>query len=316
MKTNTTVALKIFKNDYNDYEEEINNIKKVKSEYVIKVLDGKKGIMKKNDVYKETVYLVLEYVENGELFDFLNIPKKRFGEDLGRILFLNIINAVDACHKSGIVHRDLKLDNILFDKDFNIKICDFGLSKFDLGERISFVGTPGYRAPEIWQAKDKKIPYLGIPYDIFSCGVILFNIVTGKAPFRFALDTDEKYKLILLNDFEGFWKIFSIYNLSTDFKSLVSLMLTKEPTKRPSIDEIKNHCWMKKINLSLINELKLELASRKEQIDKNKEEVKSPNISIDENKKDNKKIKNRVNKGNEEKDINDKIKLENTKLLN
>jgi len=88
---------------------------------------------------------------------------------------------------------------------------------------------------------------------------------------------------------KDFWKIFSIYNLSTDFKSLVSLMLTKEPTKRPSIDEIKNHCWMKKINLSLINELKLELASRKEQIDKNKEEVKSPNISKDENKKDNKK---------------------------
>jgi len=75
-------------------------------------------------------YIVLEIAENGELFDYLYFPGKGFGEDFGRYLFKELVNGLEACHKAGVAHRDLKTENIMMNDDWTLKIADFGYATF------------------------------------------------------------------------------------------------------------------------------------------------------------------------------------------
>lgn len=99
-------------------------------------------------------YLVLEWAENGDLFDFTLGIQEAMGEDLARHYFLQILSAIEYLHvDQKIVHRDIKLENILVDSNFNLKLCDFTLSKtFKEGSLVgvfySHVGTERYMAPE------------------------------------------------------------------------------------------------------------------------------------------------------------------------
>ncbi|KDO72201.1 hypothetical protein CISIN_1g011868mg [Citrus sinensis] len=123
---------------------------------------------------KSKIYMVLEYVTGGELFDKI-ASKGRLQEAEGRKLFQQLIDGVSYCHNKGVFHRDLKLENILLDSKGNIKISDFGLSALpqhfrDDGLLHTTCGSPNYVAPEVLANRG----YDGATSDIWSCGVILY----------------------------------------------------------------------------------------------------------------------------------------------
>ncbi|XP_026413518.1 CBL-interacting protein kinase 32-like isoform X1 [Papaver somniferum] len=132
---------------------------------------------------KTKIFIVLEFITGGELFDKI-VNHGRMIEDEARRYFQQLINAVDYCHSRGVYHRDLKPENLLLDVHGNLKISDFGLSAIsqhvqDDGLLHTTCGTPNYVAPEV--LKDKG--YDGAKADLWSCGVILFVLLSGYLPF-------------------------------------------------------------------------------------------------------------------------------------
>ena len=144
-------------------------------------------------------------------------------------------------HDNGIAHWDIKLENILLDDKFNIKICDFG---FATDEKVRKVkkGTESYLAPEIFVEKE----YETFLTDIFAVGVVLFEMLKGSLPFGIASSRDQYYSLFKLkNNF--FWKTHSTREakdfFSEEFKNLINGMLNIKPLERFTLEEIKQSDW-------------------------------------------------------------------------
>lgn len=254
--------------------QEIEMLKKVSHPNIINLRDGNRGIIKKPDGRSKMVeYIVLEYAGNGELFDYIYFPREGLGEKLSRGIFKQLIEGLEGCHSSGVVHRDLKTENLMLNFDWVLKIADFGYATLLAGKSgngllTTFLGTLSYAAPEILNKK----PYIGSCADIFSCGVILFVLVTGKLPFGKAVVFDSYYKNFIKNDYESFWSIMSpkIGQVSEEFRSLINLLLAYDSTQRPTITEIKQHLWMNK-ELPSQDEYKAEFEKRKMTVLKMKE---------------------------------------------
>lgn len=118
-------------------------------------------------------FIVMEYVEGGLLFDFCQ-TMAGMGEDAGRFMMLQLLDALEYMHNLRCVHRDLKLENILIDDNLNLKIADFGFACYKTIDKLSsYRGTMTYMAPEIKQGKT----YDGTQIDLFSLGVIIFIVV-------------------------------------------------------------------------------------------------------------------------------------------
>ncbi|GAA0159980.1 non-receptor serine/threonine protein kinase [Lithospermum erythrorhizon] len=133
---------------------------------------------------KTKIYIVMEFVTGGELFDKI-AAIGRLKEDEARKYFQQLINAVDFCHSRGVCHRDLKPENLLLDGNGNLKVSDFGLSALpqqvrEDGLLHTTCGTPNYVAPEVVSNKG----YDGAKADLWSCGVILFVLMAGYLPFE------------------------------------------------------------------------------------------------------------------------------------
>ncbi|KAE8709025.1 CBL-interacting protein kinase 17 [Hibiscus syriacus] len=137
---------------------------------------------------KTKIYMVLEYATGWELFDKILLLISQFKglqrEAEGRKFFQQLIDGVGYCHDQGVFHRDLKLENVLIDANSNIKISDFGLSALprhirEDGLLHTTCGSPNYVAPEIFANRG----YNGATSDIWSCGVILYVILTGYLSF-------------------------------------------------------------------------------------------------------------------------------------
>ncbi|KAL9180634.1 hypothetical protein ACHAXT_011087 [Thalassiosira profunda] len=153
---------------------------------------------------KTKIYLVLELVEGGELFDLL-VKEKGFGEDKARFFFRQLVEGVECCHEKGICHRDLKPENLLLDSANQLKISDFRLigasqqlfggdadclqndAHHQSSVLISIIfchliacGSPNYVSPEVLAGEG----YDGRRADVWSIGVILFAMVTGRLPFQ------------------------------------------------------------------------------------------------------------------------------------
>jgi len=128
-------------------------------------------------------------------------------QEIGLMVFSQILQAVQYIHSNGIVHRDIKLENIIVDKSMNIKLADFGFATNDHIDRLdSFLGSPAYMAPEIL---DGKI-YNGTKTDIFALGVVLFGLVCGVAPFISATQSDAYYKMLMSDrekDINKYWAV-------------------------------------------------------------------------------------------------------------
>jgi serine/threonine protein kinase len=133
------------------------------------------------------VYLVTELCEKGELFRFMqkHRPEKKFSEQEAVYLMKQIMIGLKYLHSHSIIHRDLKLSNLLLTDDFKVKIADFGLAvrlNDKNGEQQTLCGTPNYISPEVVQRQ----PY-GLSTDIWSLGCMLVTMLTGCPPFEVCL---------------------------------------------------------------------------------------------------------------------------------
>lgn len=179
------------------------------------------------------IYLLMEYVNSGELFDYI-VEKGRLSEDEARRFFQQIISGVEYCHRNMVVHRDLKPENLLLDSKYNVKIADFGLSNVMRDGHFlkTSCGSPNYAAPEVISGK----LYAGPEVDVWSCGVILYALLCGSLPF------DDENIPNLFKKIKG-----AIYtlpsHLSTGSRDLIPRMLLVDPLKRVTIPEIKQHPW-------------------------------------------------------------------------
>ncbi|MED6172128.1 CBL-interacting serine/threonine-protein kinase 1 [Stylosanthes scabra] len=187
---------------------------------------------------KTKIYMVLEYVTGGELFDKI-ASKGKLCETEGRKLFQQLIDGVSYCHNKGVFHRDLKLENVLVDDKGNIKITDFGLSALPQhfrgdGLLHTTCGSPNYVAPEILANRG----YSGATSDAWSCGVILYVILTGYLPF------DDRnlavlYQKILKGDVQiPKW-------LSAGAQNMIKSILDPNPETRITMAAIKEDPWFK-----------------------------------------------------------------------
>ena len=162
-------------------------------------------------------------------------------ENEAKKIFQQIIFGVEYLHTHQVCHRDLKPENILLDEENNVKLADFGLSNImrDGIFLYSSCGSPNYAAPELINGKY----YNGSSIDIWSCGVILYTLLTGSLPFN------EKQTAKLYNKIRE-CKYVLPENLSDSAKDLIFRMLQKDPLNRISISEIKQHKWFSnKLNL-------------------------------------------------------------------
>lgn len=190
---------------------------------------------------QRNIYIVLELVTGGELFDRI-VSAKRFDEDTARSFFQQLIVGIDYCHKHGIAHRDLKPENLLLDENDVLKISDFGLSALPDnqaqqrgGMLTTTCGTPNYVAPEVLAEKG----YDGMRADIWSCGVILFVMLAGYLPFD-----DPNLNALFQKIEKGEFKIPKWFTESSI--DLIRRMMTVDPKKRMTVSEIRKHPWFLK----------------------------------------------------------------------
>ena len=144
-------------------------------------------------------------------------------------------------HQKRVVHRDLKLENVLVDERLNLKIADFGFACYKSIDALkSYRGTMTYMAPEIKEGKT----YKGTQVDMFSLGVILFIIVQGIFPFKEARKEEYFYSLLLNGRNEQYFAKVNGNALSDSFKDLILKLFAYEGTNRPTVEQFRAHPWM------------------------------------------------------------------------
>ncbi|XP_020708626.2 serine/threonine-protein kinase BRSK2 isoform X1 [Athalia rosae] len=222
---------------------------KVEREIAIMKLIDHPHVLGLSDVYenKKYLYLVLEHVSGGELFDYL-VKKGRLTPKEARRFFRQIISALDFCHSHSICHRDLKPENLLLDEKNNIKIADFGMASLQpAGSMLeTSCGSPHYACPEVIRGEK----YDGRKADVWSCGVILYALLVGALPFD-----DDNLRQLLEKVKRGVFHI--PHFVPPDCQNLLRGMIEVNPDKRMTLAEINRHIW---VTAAGKGELELELS--------------------------------------------------------
>ncbi|GAB1602325.1 serine/threonine-protein kinase SIK1-like [Argonauta hians] len=230
--TKSEVAIKII--DKTQLDEA--NLRKVHREVQIMKLLKHPHIIRLYQVMetKKMLYLVTEYAPKGEIFDYI-AQKGRMSESEARKKFWQILSAVEYCHNMRVVHRDLKAENLLLDANMNIKIADFGFANYyKPNEHLNtWCGSPPYAAPEVFEGKN----YLGPQIDIWSLGVVLYVLVCGALPFDGDNLQTLRYRVL-----SGRFRI--PFFMSTECEQLIRKMLVLDPSKRYTIQQVRNHRWI------------------------------------------------------------------------
>lgn len=235
------VAIKIISRRYisdsskNSKETPASRKRRILREAAILNLVHHPNIVRLYDLYVTEEYfcMVFEYVEGGQMLDYI-ISHGRLKENVARRFFRQLLSAVSYCHRNGIVHRDLKIENVLIDSKGDVKLVDFGLSNFyDPNEKLmTFCGSLYFAAPELLRG----ITYTGPEVDIWSLGIILYVLVCGKVPF------DDKSLSALHEKIKG-GKFVSPTHLTAECSNLLTVMIDVDPRRRVQMSEIIAHPW-------------------------------------------------------------------------
>ena len=220
-----------FLNDMQRIKKEIKILKELRHKNIIQLYE----IMESEN----KLYIVMEYCEGKELFDYI-VKRKHLTEKEACRFFQQIINGVEYLHLNNITHRDLKPENLLLTNKKRIKISDFGLST-KTSSYYQFLttpcGTPSYAPPEMLRGDE----YSGIYSDIWSCGIILYTMLVGNLP---CAESKEYliYECIIKHNYE-----YPSY-LSDAVKDLLEKILKVNPQERIGFEQIKKHPWFNIIN--------------------------------------------------------------------
>ena len=247
---------------------------------------------------KNTFDLVMEYASNGSLFEYIR-KNKHLSEELSFSIFIQVVNAIYFLHKNNLIHRDIKPENLLLFKNNVVKLCDFGWCvSLNGGQRGTFCGTTEYMAPEMVNQKEysKEI-------DIWSLGVLLYEMVHGHSPFipkKAYFNEREVIENIKIHNLKFDKKI------SIECKELICHLLDENRSKRYKIEDVFNSDFVKKYE-RYYNDIeeneKIIHSKRVSNLDYNK---KSIDINLNENNKFN----------NENKMNNKNRKNDNDNLIN
>ena len=212
--------------DIQKIRKEINILKRLRHKNVIQLYE----IMES----KTNLYIVMEYCEGKELFDYI-VKHKYLSEKEACRFFQQIIDGVEYLHLSNITHRDLKPENLLLDNKKRIRISDFGLS--NMTDKIDSLletpcGTPSYAPPEMLRGEK----YNGVFSDIWSCGIILYTMLVGNLPCAESKE-DLIYENIMTHNY------YFPENISDEAIDLIENMLKIDPNERYDFEQIKSHPW-------------------------------------------------------------------------
>ena len=156
------------------------------------------------------------------------------GEEAGKLFLNSVTSALHELHVNGNSHGDLKLENIVLDSQFNMKLIDFGMAtQKDISSQTGVRGTLQYMAPEILDGK----VYSGDKADLFSVGVILFMIVTGHGPFEsYATAADPYYSQLMAGNQDSFFALHEKSDLSPECQDVIARLLSPDVNKRMTIE--------------------------------------------------------------------------------
>ncbi|XP_063067508.1 testis-specific serine/threonine-protein kinase 1-like [Engraulis encrasicolus] len=202
------------------------------------------NIVKTYEIFETSdgkVYMIMELGVQGNLLEFIKC-RGQLPEDFSAKVFRQLAMAVDFIHGKSIVHRDLKCENLLLDKDFNLKVADMGFCRRvnydDNGNMVlskTFCGSTAYAAPEVLQG----LPYNPKTYDIWSMGVVLFIMVCGSMPFD-----DSNVSRMLKAQKEHQVPFPRSRDLSAECRILINHMLNPDPLKRMDAAGVMAHPWL------------------------------------------------------------------------
>jgi serine/threonine protein kinase len=206
---------------------ETNLMKNLKHNSIVKIFEVLES--------QKYILIVLEYVCGGDLLSFVR-KRTKLNETTAKFIFRQIMEALQYIHSQGVIHRDIKLDNILIDLNNTIKICDFGVSRSVVPGDIMHdqCGTPAYIAPEILRNQG----YEGFGVDVWSAGVVLYAMLSGTVPFK-ATNMTDLHRIILSGNYAA------IKDISQDAIDLLKGILETDPRKRLSVEQILQHEWLK-----------------------------------------------------------------------
>lgn len=196
----------------------------------------------------KTSYLVLEHAVYGDLLEIV-LKYGRMPEELARTVFQQVIQAISYMHTHNIAHLDIKMENLLLDSDYTVKLADFDLSQPLDATKLEGSGTPGSRAPEVRKGVCQDFRAA----DLYSAGIVLFALVAGQTPYTevescIGSGYDKLHKFFRTNN-QRFWDLHSGYLgnadlFSEDFKKLIIRMLSEDPNERPTAEDVKCSNWL------------------------------------------------------------------------
>jgi calcium/calmodulin-dependent protein kinase I len=242
-KTGERVAIKMVNKEVVEKEDSL------QSEINILAMVDHPNVVKMHAMFDTPTHLliVMELMEGGELYDEIN-ARSVFTEQEAATIIRQLLSALSYLHARNIVHRDLKLENLLLARkgDLTIKLADFGLSKLFNGTSMyTACGTPFYVAPDILMASDDS--GYGPAVDMWAVGILLYILLSGRLPF--AGETDEEL-------FENIIQAKLVFKspqfdvVSAQAKDFISHLLTAEPEDRMSADEALEHVFIQQVSLN------------------------------------------------------------------